>query len=167
LHINKSLKQFLELFNPYPGNNYLQVTDGVDETTDALYELMQSVDGVFNLVLYSEELLDPSSIYPEANIEYITSLKQPFRALPRTNDIVIFKDIFHKHENQKGILKIAYTTLANAGEIIIMQKKGTMDIEDTLKILEAFEFRSQNYIDISPAYDLVIAKKLHMWGNGL
>ena len=80
---------------------------------------------------------------------------------------MVLKDVFHQHENQKGILKIAYATLANAAEIIIMQKRGTMDIEATLNILEEFEFRSQNYIDVLPEYDLVMAKKLHMWGNGL
>ena len=161
------LKQFLELFNPYPGNNYLQITDMVDETTDALYELMKKVDGVLNLVIYSEEDIDLSSRFPDANIQYIHNLKQPFRALPRTNDIVIFKDIFYKHENQQGILKISYATLANAADIILMQKKGTMDVEATLDLLEKFEFRSQNYIDVLPEYDLVMAKKLHMWGNGL
>jgi hypothetical protein len=161
------LKQFLELFNPYPGNNYLQVTTAIDETTDAFYELMKSVDGVLNLVLYTEEQENLLERFPDANIQYIKSFKQPFRALPRTNDIVVFKDIFHLHENQKGILKIAYATLANAAEIIIMQKKGTMDIEATLNLLEEFEFRSQNYIDVLPEYDLVMAKKLHMWGNGL
>ena len=161
------LKQFLELFNPYPGNNYLQVTTEIDETTKALSELIKGVDGVFNLVLYKEEDIDLSLTFPNANIQYIKNLKQPFRALPRNNDIVIFKDIFHLHENSKGILKIAYSTLANAADIIIMQKKGTMDVEATLNILEEFEFRSQNYINVLPEYDLVMAKKLHMWGNGL
>ena len=161
------LKQFLELFNPYPGNSYLQITTAVDETTDAFYELMNNVDGTLNLVLYKEEDSELSKKFPDANIQYIPSLKQPFRALPRTNDIVVFKDVFHQHKNQKAILKIAYTTLANAAEIIIMQKKGSMDIEATLNILEEFEFRSQNYIDVLPEYDLVMAKKLHMWGAGL
>jgi hypothetical protein len=161
------LKQFLELFNPYPGNSYLQITDKVDETTDALYELMQSVDGVFNLVIYSEQEQDLSTRYPDAKIQYIRTLKQPFRALPRTNDIVIFKDIFHKHENKEGILKIAYTTLANAAEIVIMQKKNSTNIEDILDILQKHEFRSQNQIDLLENFDLVMAKKLHMWGNGL
>jgi len=161
------LKQFLELFNPYPGNNYLQITDIVDETTDALYSLMESVDGVLNLVIYSEVEQDLQKKYPKANIQYIKNFKQPFRALPRTNDIVIFKDVFHKHENKKGILKIAYTTLANAAEIVIMQKKDTTSVEEILNILEEYEFRSQNQIDVIPEYDLVMAKKLHMWGNGL
>ena len=161
------LKQFLELFNPYLGNNYLQVTTEVDETTDAFYELLKGVDGVLNLVIYKDEEQNLSQQFPNANIQYIKNFKQPFRALPRTNDIVVFKDIFHLHENQKGILKIAYATLANAAEIVIMQKKGTMDIEAILNLLEEFEFRSQNYIDVLPEYDLVMAKKLHMWGNGL
>ena len=161
------LQQFLKLLNPYPGNNYLQITDEVDEITDALYDVIKSVDGVLNLVIYSEEDIDLSDKYPDANIQYIKNLKQPFRALPRTNDIVIFKDIFHKHENQKGILKIAYTTLANAAHIIIMQKKQSSDVAALLKLLEEFEFRSQNSIDILEGYDLVMAKKLHMWGAGL
>jgi len=161
------LTQFLELFNPYPGNHYLQITTYVDETTDALSKMMDAVDGKLSVVIYDEDEIDLSTKFPQANLQYIKSFKQPFRALPRTHDIVIFKDIFHLHENQKGILKIAYTTLANAADIIIMQKKGTMDIEATLTMLEEFEFRSQNYIDVLPEYDLVMAKKLHMWGNGL
>ena len=161
------LKQFLELFNPYPGNHYLQVTTHVDETTEALYKLIKSVDGELSLVIYDENEIALEPDFPDAKIQYIKNFKQPFRALPRTHDIVIFKDVFHLHQNQKGILKIAYTTLANAAEIVIMQKKGTMDIEATLALLEEFEFRSQNYIDVLPEYDLVMAKKLHMWGNGL
>jgi len=161
------LKQFLELFNPYPGNNFLQVTTEVDETTDALYNLISSVDGVLNLVIYTENESNLSSRFPNANIQYIKTLNQPFRALPRTNDIVIFKDILHLHENPNTMLKIAYSTLANAADIIIMQEKGSMNIESTLNTLESFEFRSQNYIDLLDEFDLVMAKKLHMWGNGL
>jgi len=161
------LEQFLELFNPYPGNHYLQITTQSDETTSALCKLMKEVGGEFNLVIYNEESLDLSATFPNAKIQYITDFKQPFRALPRTHDIVVFKDLFHLHENQKSILKIAYSTLANAAHIIIMQKKGTMDFEAMKEMLEAFEFRCANEIDVLPGYDLVMAKKLHMWGNGL
>lgn len=161
------LKQFLELFNPLPGNHYLQVCRGVDETTDELYRLMEEVDGELSLAIYNKDELDLNIKFPDAKVQYLTNFKQPFRALPRDNDIVIFKDIFHLHENQKGILKIAYTTLANTAHIIIMQKKGTMDIEAMKILLEEFEFRAPNEIDVLPEYDLVMAKKMHMWGNGL
>ena len=161
------LKQFLELFNPLPGNHYLQVTTTPDVTTTALSNLIKNVDGEFNLVVYDANEIDIQANYPDAKIQHIKNFKQPFRALPRTHDIVVFKDFFHLHENQTGIIKIAYATLANTADIIIMQEKGTMDIEAMKEFLTEMEFRSANDIDVLPEYDLVMAKKMHMWGNGL
>lgn len=161
------LKQFLELFNPLPGNKYLQVTTLPDETTTALSEILQSVGGELSLAVYDEDEKDFSSDFPSAKIQQIKNFKQPFRAIPRDHDMVIFKDIFHLHANPKGILKLAYATLANTAHIIIMQKKGTMDIESIKAMLEEYEFRAPNEIDVLPNYDLVMAKKMHMWGNGL
>ena len=161
------LEQFLQLFNPLPGNHYLQVTTRPDETTKALCELIQGVDGEFSLALYDENDLDIESDFPNAKIQHVKNFTHPFRAIPRNHDIVIFKDFFHLHENPKMMLKIAYTTLANTANIIIMQKKGTMDIEAIKTLLEEYEFRSPNDIDVLEEYDLVMAKKMHMWGNGL
>ncbi|MFT7861063.1 MAG: hypothetical protein ABXS93_09065 [Sulfurimonas sp.] len=145
------LQQFTKLFNPLPGNRYLQVTTEPDATTDMLQKLMDEVEGELRLVHYEDD-----------------ALSKPFRALPREYDMVIFKDILSKHLRFEQLLKIAYTTLANAAHIIIMEKKGEMDIEKTIDLLDRFEFRSPNYIDnIVEGYDLVMAKKLHMWGNGL
>lgn len=162
------LKQFLELFNPLPGNHYIQVTTHTDETTDLLYELMQNVGGELRLAIYTEDSIeDIQNRYPDAKTQRITNFVHPFRALPRDNDLVILKDIFHLHQNKPTILKTAYTTLSNATELIIMQEKGTMDIEAMLELLEEYEFRSPNYIDVLENYDLIAARKMHMWGNGL
>ena len=164
------LKQFLELFNPYPGNSYLEISDGASEITSALEELLHSVDGNLDLVIYNDNNKsqnNPKTNFPNSKIQEISNLSKPFRAMPRSADIVIFKDIFHLHQNQDIILKIAYTALANTADIIIMQKKGTMNIEVTYEMLEKFEFRASNYIDVLAEYDLVMAKKMHMWGNGL
>ena len=146
------LEQFLQLFNPLPGNHYLQITTAEDEITKALSLMLEGVDGELSLALYNEDNLDFS---------------EPFRASARSNDMVIFKDIFHAHKNQKMILKIAYTSLANTADIIIMEKKGIMDVEAMKEMLEEFEFRAANDIDVVEGYDLVIAKKMHMWGAGL
>lgn len=162
------LTQFKELFNPLPGNHYIQVVTYVDETTDALYELMKNVDGELRIAVYTKE--DASEIqekYPDAKVQLINNFSNPFKALPRDNDMVIFKDIFHLHEKQNLLLKLSYTTLANTANIIIMQEKGTMDIQGIIDTLSEYEFRSANYVDVHPGYDLVVAKKMHMWGNGL
>ncbi len=146
------LTQFLQLFSPHPANSYLLVSTCRDDVTTVLTKLMDSVDGTLKEVLYNEDNLDFSKL---------------FRALPRTHDIVILKDVLQSHKNQNMILKLSYTTLANAAEIVIMEKKGVMDIEATKQLLEDFEFRAINDIDIVEGYDLIMAKKLHMWGNGL
>jgi hypothetical protein len=158
------LKQFLELFDPRPGNKCLQVTTEIDETTLALEKLMQSVDGEMYVALYATQDIEN---YKNIHIQNIESFSKPFRAIPRDYDIVVFKDILNFHKNQKGILKIAYKTLANNANIIIMQKKNTLDIEATKSLLEEMEFRNPNEIDILSEFDVIVAKKLHMWGNGL
>ena len=147
-----NLEQFSQLFNPLPGNHFLQITTAEDEITKVLSLMLEGVDGELDLALYNEDNLDFS---------------KPFRAPARSNDMVIFKDTFHAHQNQKMILKIAYTSLANTADIIIMEKKGVMDIEAMKEMLEEFEFRAPNEIDIVEGYDLVMAKKMHMWGAGL
>lgn len=147
-----NLDKFRKLFTPLPGNHYLQVCTYEDDITVALTSMMESVDGKLNLAIYNEKNLDFS---------------QPFRARPRDHDIVVLKDVFSQHENQDMLLKISYLTLANTAEIIIMEKKGIMDIEAMKIMLEEFEFRAANDIDIVDGYDLVMAKKMHMWGNGL
>lgn len=147
-----NLEQFRELFNPLPGNHYLQICVEEDAISSMLKSLMESVDGEFNIALYNEENLNFS---------------QPFRAKPRDNDIVVIKDVFHKHENKGMLLKLAYLTLANTANVIIMEEKGLLNLEDTKSLLEEFEFRASNDIDIVEGYDLIMAKKMHMWGNGL
>ena len=147
-----NLKQFLQLFNPLPGSHYMQVSISNNEVTDALNFILEEVDGNLDIILYNEENLD---------------FTKPFRALARSNDIIIFQDTFHSHQDQKMILKIAYTSLANTANIIIMEKKGVMDIEVMKNMLEDFEFRAVNDIDIVEGYDLIMGKKMHMWGNGL
>ncbi|MEA2090814.1 MAG: hypothetical protein U9O83_00420, partial [Campylobacterota bacterium] len=74
-----NLEQFLQLFNPLPGNHYMQVATAHNEITDALNLIVEDVDGELDVILYNSENLDFS---------------QPFRALARSNDIIILQDIF-------------------------------------------------------------------------
>jgi hypothetical protein len=159
------LTQFLQLFHPYPGNKYLQVTTKPDETTSALSEILKGVNGQLSLAIYGGQ--NYSSQFPDAKIQNLQNFQDTFRAIPREFDMVVFKDIFHLHENKKVILKIAYTALANTAHIIIIEKKGVMDIEIMKAMLEEFEFRASNAIDVLEGYDLVMAKKMHIWGAGL
>ena len=147
-----NLDKFKKLFTPLPGNHYLQVSNQVNEISTVIQELMNKVDGKFNIMLYNEK-----------NLKH----NQPFRAIAREHDNVILTDIFSAHKNQDMLIKLSYLTLANTANIIIIEKKGLLNIEVLKTKLEIMEFRSANEIDIIDGYDLVIAKKMHMWGNGL
>lgn len=147
------MKQFKELFNPLPGCHFLHVNLVRNDITSMLQDMVDGVDGELKVVEYDGEK---------------HRLDQPFRTPPRDKDIVVLQDILSSHKHFEMLLKIVYTTLANTAEIIILEKKGMMDIEKTKELLLKYEFRTPNYIaDILDGYDLVIAKKMHMWGNGL
>ena len=162
------MSQFLELFKIQPGYRYIQVTTEVDETTTALYELLTNNEAQLRIAYYCEDdMPNLDAQYPQATIQHIKNFNFPYRALPRDNDIVIYKDIFSKHNKQELLLKTAYTTLANTADIIIMEKKGVLDAEVMMELFEQFEYRAPNHMNILKGYDIFMAKKLHMWGNGL
>ena len=156
------MEQFLELFHPLPGNSYLLVTTKIDDIAAALYKKIEAVDGNFSIALYGD------GDFQNAKIERIDSLNKPFKALPRDNDRVIFYDIFNHHDNPSILLKLAYRTLANAAEVVVIEPKDTLEAEKTNRMLEEHEFRAPNRIEgILEGYDVFVAKKMHMWGNGL
>ncbi len=159
------MQQFLELFNPYPGNQFLLLTSHCDNMAPALAEMLEAVEGTLNLYCFpgTHESVDAPNIQHH-NVADFNTLP---RALPRSNDMVILHDVYAQHETPERLMKMVYSTLANTGDVIIMQQRGSMDVAAMLAMLEAFEFRAGNAIDCHGDYDLVMAKKMHMWGNGL
>lgn len=156
------MQQFLELFHPNPGNSYLLVCTKIDPIADALRKKIEAVDGEFEVVLYGE------GEYDKAKLQKIDSLSKPFKALPRDNDRVVFYDIFTKFDSKKTLLSLAYRTLSNGAEVVIVEPKGVLDRMQVYELLEQNEFRAPNLIeDILDGYDVFVAKKMHMWGNGL
>jgi predicted nicotinamide N-methyase len=154
-----------ELINPLPGYTILHVSLHVDEITLTLNSMLEKVGGRLNFALYNSS----DVALPDGNvrIQKMDTFDELFRALPRDNDIVIIHDVLSHHSQKDRMLKNAYMTLANAGQIVIIEKKGVMDIQQIKEHLEAHEFRAANEIELLEGYDLVVAKKMHMWGNGL
>lgn len=160
-------RQFLQLIQPQPGFKVLDITAHADDMTAAVADHLSAFPkNRLALALYPGEH-QPFEESESLKIHSIPNYNAPFRALPRDNDIVLIRDVLHRHAFRERILKGIYTTLANTGDIIIVSKKGSADIEAQKAMLEAAEFRAANNIDILEGYDLVMAKKMHMWGNGL
>lgn len=164
--MKKEHQEFLELFHPQPGYKVMEVTTHANDLTQMLAESIVPYNGRFAVALYPGEH-DGLETSEYVKIHSVPDFTKPFRALPRDNDIVILSDMLYEHTYPERILKACYTTLANTGEIIIIARKGSLDFERLFADLEATEYRAANKIDIFEAYDLVMAKKMHMWGNGL
>ena len=160
-------QQFLELINPQPGFKVLDITAHADELTEAVLEHLKPFDQYrLGVALYPGEhtaLMSSESL----KVQEVPNYNAPFRALPRDNDIVIIRDVLHKHSQAERIIKAIYTTLANTGDIIIVTKSEDADVEAQKALLERLEFRAPNSIEILDGYCIVMAKKMHMWGNGL
>jgi hypothetical protein len=163
----KRYQQFLQLIHPQPGFKVLDITSHADMLTAAILEhLSPFPEHRLALSLYPGE----HHIFESGDslkMHSVPNYSTPFRALPRDNDVVLIRDVLQQHAFRERMLKGIYTTLANTGDIIIISKKGSADIEEQKAMLEAAEFRASNSIDILEGYDLVMAKKMHMWGNGL
>ncbi len=159
------MKQFLELFSPQPANSYLLVTTHLDALALALADKLSTYDGSLHVSLYPGE---HQELYRDnMKLLHVKDFKTPFRALPRSFDAVIFQDFYHLHEHKERIVKLAYNSLANTADIVILQERGEMNVALMLEMLENAEFRAGNKIDVLEQYDLVMAKKMHMWGAGL
>ena len=163
------MEKLLELFSPQPGYKILDITSHTDALSRTLMQALASVRGRFALVQY------PGAHDALASCEGVTLQQQnlpdftkPFRALPRDNDIVFLRDVLHRHAQPERILKAVYTTLANAAEVIIVTESDRADVPAQLAMLERADFRAANVIEaVAEGVTVVMAKKMHMWGNGL
>ena len=90
-----------------------------------------------------------------------------FRLKTREYEFIILSDVFSDCNNKKKFLKSCYQSLENGAFIVIIEKKNKNKEEEILELLDNVEFRVANAISIFENYTLVMAKKLHMWGNGL
>lgn len=159
------MQKVLDLFTPQPGYKILDITAHTDGVSVLLQARLVPFGGRLGVVQYPGEHAE----LPEregAQLQRISDYKKPFRALPRDNDIVFVRDVLHRHANQERLLKAVYTTLANAGNIIIVTPEESAAAQ--LALLEQAEFRAANIIeDVVAGSTVVMAKKMHMWGNGL
>jgi hypothetical protein len=60
-------------------------------------------------------------------------------------------------------MQILNKALRDAGHIIILEEKNK-DISPIYNLLEEFDYGAISSIDIFAKYNLIMGKKLHMWG---
>jgi len=164
--MQKKLEQFSTLFNFYPAYKVLDVTTHTDEISQYIFDKLFEVQGRLALVKFPgshQELHGETDL----TLQEIEDFETPFRALPRDNDIVMIRDVVQNYAQLDSLLMMAYRTLANAGELIILTSKDSLMSETIYEAIDKADFRAVNTIELFDDYELIMAKKMHMWGNGL
>ena len=153
------------LLHPTPHTKIMVVTSHLDAMTEELGDFLALYEGLIDVSLFPgdhQNLIDFHKTFT------IKDYKSPAGGIPRDYAAVIVQDVLHLHESPRKFLELIYRTLLNASEIIILQKNGAMPIHKVESLLDEVEFRAINSImDLIDGYEVIVGKKMHMWGNGL
>ena len=103
-----------------------------------------------------------------SKVDTIKDFNSPIRLAIRDYETIILQDVLHLYSLPLKLLQLVYRSLENSAEVIIIQKYGEMETSEVEAMLEKSEFRAANTIsDLIAGHDVIVAKKMHMWGNGL
>lgn len=156
-----------QLLHPTPHTKIMVATSHLDTMTEELGDFLISYEGLIDFSLFpgNHQSLTHTTFHKTFMIK---DYKSPAGGVPRDYACIIVQDVLHLHESPRKFLEILYRTLLNASEIIIVQKNGSLPIAEVESLLDQVEFRAINAItDLIDGYEVIVAKKLHMWGNGL
>jgi hypothetical protein len=145
----KEAGEFISLFDPFPNTAIYHIDNGCKDIVQLVADVREKLEG-------------------DLTFQSLNEIEQKkFRLKDRNFEYAIASDCLDKVEHQDRFISALYHSLENSAFIIIIQFKGTIDIETMKDILDRNNFRAVNDIDIFEDYHLVMAKKLHMWGNGM
>lgn len=161
------MSSFCDLFQTSPQMKILIATSHADSLIEEVCVFLEPFNATVDLSLYPGEHVEYSSVVIGKK-DTIKDFNSPIRSATRDYETIVLQDILHLHTMPLKLLQLVYRSLENSAEIIIVQKHGAIETSDIEAFLEKSEFRAANTIsDLIAGYDVIVAKKMHMWGNGL
>ncbi len=145
----KEIELFEALFQKSPNSVLLHINNGLDDIQKLLENFVHKIDG--KLIVKNLH---------EINFER-------FRLTAREYEYVIVSNCLEDIEDSDKFIKEVYHSLENSANIIMIEKNTNDNLLKMLYLLDNNDFRASNSIDIFQKYNLAMAKKMHMWGNGL
>jgi len=145
LDLLKELGEFSQLFDISPSIHILDINYCCDDITNTLNSLVNPYDGKITTL-------------------NTTNSNELRIKVKRSNyDYVVLSSSFLNQENKNLFMKIASLGLRDSGYIIFLETKDK-PLDEIYDILEEFDYGAVSCIDIFKDYNLVMGKKLHMWG---
>ncbi len=141
----KEIEEFSCLFDLTPNINILDLNSDAANITKALNDFVNPFDGTITTVR--------------------TSILNKLRSkIKRSNyDYGVICNIIASSSDKKSLMNIISMAIRDSGHIIILEKKDK-ELTDIYNLLEEFDYGALSTIDIFDKYNLIMGKKLHMWG---
>ncbi|MEA3498191.1 MAG: hypothetical protein U9R16_03940 [Campylobacterota bacterium] len=143
--MSKELEQFSQLFGMTPSISILDINNSCEDITKTLNRLVEPEDGKVTTL-------------------YTTNLNELRVKVKRSNyDYAVLSASFLNQEEKNLFMKIVSLGLRDSGYIIFLEEKDKQ-IDEIYTLLEEYDFGAISSIDIFENYQLIMGKKLHMWG---
>lgn len=147
--MSKEFELFKDLFASYPNIAILHIDKSSNFLGTCLENIKKQNDGNIKYIKFQEE--------KDARL----------RASAREYEYIVLTDILSFCPNKDKILRLMYKALENSANIIILEHKNHNNTQEIKELLDECSFVAINDIDLFKDYNLITAKKLHMWGSGL
>ena len=143
--MKKSLEEFATIFSLTPSISILDLNTNNDKITDKLNTIVEPFQGIITTI--------------KSNI-----FKECIRSIKRSSyDYGVITNALINSDDMQSLFKIIATSIRDAGYIIIIEKKSN-NLNEIYELLEKYDFGAISQIDIFENTNLIIGKKLHMWG---
>lgn len=143
--LSKEQEDFSSLFDLSPNIAILNLNNGFDNITAALKNFGCTFDA--NITTVNSLILNELRVkIKKSNYEY-----------------GVICNLISNHDDKKNLMKIIASAIRDSGHIIVLEEKDK-SLDDIYSLLEEFDFGAINSIDIFEKYNLIMGKKLHMWG---
>jgi len=146
--MSKEFELFRSLFEDSPNIAILNINNNCDDIANELRDITNDSSGEFVLKQFSDIDLNR------------------FKLKNRNFEYAIISNCLNDIQNQDRFITGVYHSLENSAFIILIEPKQSSDISAMIDLLDRNNFRAVNDINIFDKYNLVMAKKLHMWGAG-
>ncbi len=144
--MSKELEEFGSLFNLTPSVNILHYIEVSNEITQKLESIVLPFGGKVKTI---------------ENNPPLNHLRK--EAKHHGFDYAIVSCSIVDHDDQNNFMNLISKSLRDSGYMIILEKK-EKTLNSVYELLEKYDYGAVNSINIFEEYNLIMAKKLHMWG---
>ena len=169
LETNK-VDQLLQIIQNKPAQRIVHFCDKTVNISAPMSQLCENYHNEYHIRCCDEEsFTELSSTYKESTHVQVFNfnLKRPRYVMQGIEYDYLFSTLDFVHENKEAFLEKCYPIIRTGGNIVLFTNNGDYTSRDAWRaILEEQYYVSVSIIDdIFDAYDVIVAKRMHGWGN--